>query len=313
MSIVENAMSAIRLGLADFASGEDERLLSALRNLHAGILLLYKAKLSSLSPAGSDDVLIKKKILPKLTPDRTITFVGAGRRTVDVAEIRERFNALNIETNWAAFDRINRTRNEVEHYFTTTHRDTFRAMISDTFIIVRDFSTQELGLDPMDELGQEAWNILISVAAVMDKERRECGFKIASLDWGSADLESAVTRIRCSDCGSPLIAPSGATREDGITCRSCGEFEGFEPLAERALRECLGPRNASARYDGRDEELVQCPFCFHETYVVDEHACAVCGESCAQTCDFCSSDIPVCELSDSSNCSWCDHMLSKDD
>jgi hypothetical protein len=182
MSIVENAMSSVRLGLADFASGEDERLLSAVRNLHAGILLLYKAKLSSLSPAGSDDVLIKKKLLPTWTPDGTISFVGVGRNTVDVPEIRERFKALNIQTNWKAFDRINKTRNEVEHYFTTAHRDTFRAMISDTFIIVRDFSTQELGLDPMDELGQDAWNILISATSVMAKERRECALRISSLD-----------------------------------------------------------------------------------------------------------------------------------
>src|SRR5438105_213793 len=101
--LYDNAISSIQLGLADFSSGDDKRLLSAVRNLHAGIVLLYKAKLSILSPERSADVLIKKRILPKRSSTGEIVFVGHGERTVDVREIEQRFNSLEIRTDWERF------------------------------------------------------------------------------------------------------------------------------------------------------------------------------------------------------------------
>ncbi len=119
MKIFENAISSIQMALEDYSTGAENRLLSAARNLHAGLLLLYKAKLSELSPTGTDDVLIKKRALPKRVPGGGIMFVGDGRNTVDVQEIKERFKSLDIKTDWARFEKINTLRNDIEHHFTT--------------------------------------------------------------------------------------------------------------------------------------------------------------------------------------------------
>src|SRR5436190_1650324 len=100
MSLLANAIQSIQLGLTDYSCDDDSRLLSAIRNLHSGILLLYKEKLSILSPADSDNALIKKVIIPTKSATGEIKWVGRGKTTVDVAGIRERFDSLGIHTDW---------------------------------------------------------------------------------------------------------------------------------------------------------------------------------------------------------------------
>jgi len=313
IQIFENAVSSIQMALGDFASPEKERAISAVRNMHAGILLLFKAKLSAFSPADSNDVLIKKNIRPQKTPEGKILFVGYGKKTVDVADIQERFKSLGIPTDWKRFQKINDARNDVEHHFTTLHPDAIKGMISDTFMIIRDFITDQLMADPREELGDAAWGTLLSVSEVFEKERKECKERMESIDWESSALSEAICDLTCLDCGSPLLSPAGAGRDHGVTCRSCGKLEPFESFAERALLQNLGGQNHVAVQDGGEEVLITCPFCFQEGYVVEEKCCALCGESCHHTCDMCSNEIPVCELSDGRLCGYCSHVLSKDD
>lgn len=51
MSIIQNAIDSIQIGVEDFQSDDDRRSVSAVRNIAAGILLLYKEKLCQLSPS----------------------------------------------------------------------------------------------------------------------------------------------------------------------------------------------------------------------------------------------------------------------
>ncbi len=66
MSLLDNAVGAIQIAIEDFGSNDQRRVLGAIRNLHAGILLLCKVKLQRLSPADSDEVLLKQSIKPQL-------------------------------------------------------------------------------------------------------------------------------------------------------------------------------------------------------------------------------------------------------
>ena len=75
-------------------------MLSATRNITAGVLLLFKEKLRQLSPSDSDEVLIKQRIQPEFDANGSVIFKGDGKKTVDVQQIEERFKALNIEANW---------------------------------------------------------------------------------------------------------------------------------------------------------------------------------------------------------------------
>jgi hypothetical protein len=59
--LLKNAVVSIQLGLEDFASDDERRIISAARNLYSGVLLLAKEVLRQLSPPGSNDILIRIK------------------------------------------------------------------------------------------------------------------------------------------------------------------------------------------------------------------------------------------------------------
>ena len=108
--ILKNAVDSISLGIEDYQLGtgncessDPRRLVSCTRNLFAGIILLFKHKLAKLSPPGSDEVLIKQRILPIRNSEGNIEWQGRqGRRkkTVGVQEICERFKNIGILIDW---------------------------------------------------------------------------------------------------------------------------------------------------------------------------------------------------------------------
>jgi hypothetical protein len=96
MDLLTNAIESIRAGVEDYEESSHGRLLAAVRSIHAGILLLYKEALRRTSPAGSNEALLKATIVPRRSVTGAVEFVGDGRKTVDVQQIRERFNALGL-------------------------------------------------------------------------------------------------------------------------------------------------------------------------------------------------------------------------
>jgi len=85
--LLKNAADSIQIGVEDFGAIDDKRHVSAVRNIYAGILLLYKHQLLKMSPPGSNSVLVKRNIVPDLTKSGVVTFVGDGKRTVYVQGI----------------------------------------------------------------------------------------------------------------------------------------------------------------------------------------------------------------------------------
>ena len=243
MDLLDNAIISLRLALEDYSSSGEGRLLSAVRNLHAGILLLYKEKLRRLSPAGTDDVLIKAKSKFQKRPNGEIISVGVGKKTADAAQIRERFEALGVQTHWDRFEKVNDLRNEVEHYFPKVHRDAIAARIADTFLIIRDFIHDELKEDPMEVLGTDAWEKLLSVSEVVEREHDSCRTALAAINWGSDALAEALPDLSCAECGSPLLFPVEKVYETKLQCRSCGEEEPFERWVGRAISEHFAGEN----------------------------------------------------------------------
>jgi len=314
--LLKNAISSIKIGLDDYNSDDDQRLLSSVRNLHAGILLLYKEALLSLSPNDSNEVLIKKEIIPKRDINGNIIFIGDGKNTVDTSQIRKRFKNLGINTDWKRFEKINEIRNNIEHYYSKLQRDTIKDVISNTFIIIRNFIQYELQKDPMTALGIDCWNTLLSVSEVFEKEKSDCRSKIEQIDWKSDCLNGAISELNCNSCGSPLLMPvsSESHIEDiRLICRSCGETESSDKVIERGLANFFSYEQYLAMTDGNDIPLIQCPYCCAEAYIVEENKCAWCGESCEHTCQRCGCEILPQELNESSFCSYCLHIMNKDD
>lgn len=311
MLLLQNASQSIKLGFEDFESDDDERLLSAVRNLHAGLLLLYKEKLRRLSPAGSEEILLKQQIEPELDSSGNLIFVGKGRKTVDTQKIKERFKSLGIAADWKTLDEVTKIRNEIEHYYTTTEKDTIPGVISKSFNLFRDFTRGGLEEDPRSLLGEETWLAMTEISEVFEQERAECITAIKSFEWTASVLRDAALKTSCMDCGSTLIEPKNDTCHPDVECRSCGKVHYFEEFAEHAMAE--GIDHHYNFLDGGDAIVVTCPHCDQDTYHYESGLCVSCGESASQQCSICSNNIPPEEINDGSVCGYCDHKFSKDD
>ena len=62
--LLVNARIAIQLGVEDYQALDARRALSAVRNIAAGVLLVFKEKLRAMSPDGTDEVLLKERVNP---------------------------------------------------------------------------------------------------------------------------------------------------------------------------------------------------------------------------------------------------------
>lgn len=315
MSILNNAVDSLALGIEDYNSSDHRRLLSCTRNICSGILLLFKHKLAELSPPGSDEVLIKQKVGPSLDPTGALQWKGSGKKTVDVQQIKERFDGLNITVDWERIERITKYRNNIEHYHETLSQDAVRELIASSFIVIRDFVRNHLAQDPLDLLGPATWEALTKVAEVYNKEKEECEAHIATVDWKYPELKAALMEWNCSECGSGLIdVLHGINRSDTqFKCSSCGSEWDFEDGAEIAIKQYHANENYRSVKDGGEPVTITCPNCDRETYALDVNVCIICEESAERTCQRCSMTIPASEIDGEGYCSWCVHMMSKDD
>lgn len=315
MDLLTNAVESIQVGIEDWQAATRARLLSAVRNIHAGILLLFKEALFRQSPDGSNEVLIKMRIVPEADAQSGIKFVGVGRKTVDAQQIRERFESLGITADWSAFKKISDVRNDIEHYYADVTKESLRGVIASAFLLIRGFAVEELEEEPRELLGQTTWDLMLQASEVYSVERQECDAAIAAVSWESGTLESGLHSLRCLDCGSDLLKPDSAENysEVTLTCRSCGDEMASNYFIPRAVSAALERELYLVADDGGDDPLADCPSCYKSTYVMGERRCAYCGHEAKHNCWRCGGSIPASEMSSSPLCGYCEHVMSKDD
>ena len=311
-----NAIEAIQVGVEDYKEGSRPRLLAAVRNIYAGLLLVYKEALRRRSPPGSNEVLIKEKVRFQEDSSGKVVAVGTGQNTVGVHQIQAHFSDLGITTDWQKFKKIQKTRNDIEHYYSTINAKALQGIIANTFVILRDFIATELNEDPKTILGETTWYEMLQVAEVHQAERRVCDEAIESIDWGSPTLSESMQSLGCAECGSDLLLSTPANsywEQVSLQCRVCGNEEIAEELISRAIVGGLSGELYLSFTDGNELPYVSCPECSKEAYVISEKRCAYCGHRATHTCCLCGSDIPPEDLDSSPFCSWCSYTGSKDD
>lgn len=316
MKLLKNAIEAIQVGVEDYNTGSRPRLLASVRNVYAGLLLMYKEALRRRSPQGSNEVLIKAQVEFSKDPSEKIVAVGRGKKTVDVRQIKERFATLGIETDWRKFESIQRVRNDVEHYYPRTNAVALRSVIANTFVILKEFIETELHEDPILLLGTAIWDEMLRTTEVYEAEQRECEAAINSIDWGSQVLCDSVATLCCKECGSELLIaapPQSPHNVVSLKCRACGNDETSEQFIPRAIAERLSWEQYLSMTDGDVVPYVSCPECSLDAYVISEGRCAYCGAQANHTCWRCGSDIPPEELENSPLCGLCAHITSKND
>jgi len=94
MTILQNAIESIQIGVEDFQSDDDRRSVSAVRNIAAGMLLLFKEKLCELSPDYDKELLIKRDLEPVSDASGNIVFIGKERRLLMCFKLKNDLPAL---------------------------------------------------------------------------------------------------------------------------------------------------------------------------------------------------------------------------
>ncbi|MGJ7030895.1 hypothetical protein [Niabella hirudinis] len=320
MSILQNAIDSIQIGLEDYKSADPKRSLSAARNITSGVLLLFKEKLLRLSPPNCNEVLIKKDILPIWdSKNSRVTFEGRGKKTVDVHQIKERFISLEVKVNWNIFDDIIKLRNNIEHYYTDKASTAIMEIISKAFIIIRNFCIEYLEEDPRSLFGQKSWNVFLEADEIYQSEKNICTQSLAKIDWSYTAIKDGIKAIRCPNCESDLIMGNKDLKYKpgmgfGLKCKKCDNLIDFEEVIEDCIHEALYIDNFIAVKDGGDSPYDFCPECSKEVYVFEENVCLNCGYTEEQKrCVVCHTPLGLEEAHEGSLCSYHRLIAEKND
>lgn len=291
-------------------------MLSCTRNLFAGVLLLFKHKLSLMSPESTDEVLLKDRIRPHLDKDGELQWQGIGHKTVNLQGIKERFSTLSIDVDWKRVEKVQRFRNDIEHYYTNLSHDAMRQVLANVFLVVHRFVTAHIGADIKTLFPEDAYKVMLTELEVYNSEKSLCNGSFASVEWESGELESAIYSASCPTCGSGLIFiphPANERESNVFSCKSCDDGFSYEDFTENAIDHYYAGQNYLAAADGADVSSIECPICSRDAYILEDQRCAICGESVEHICHICGTEIPPEELSEDVYCSWCLHVTLKDD
>ena len=318
--LLNNARQSIVAGVNDYMSDDDGRLLSAARNVHAGVLLLFKEKLRRLSPSDSNEVLVKQNVIPVLDDAGNLSFKGTGKNTADVTTIKRRFKSLGINAPWKRFDRFNKERNNIEHYYTRAGRATTEALLADACVIVEEFIREAFADDLADVLDHSTWDALRRLAESARQRRQDYLASIKHMNGLHPVLLEIAADLRCEECGTPHLR---VVKERRLICDLCSDPQkaltvGFDLTNEDVVEQAALEHFSYLRYRAArmkcGEPLYQCPNCDRETLLSEGLVCLACGyQHDPPSCILCESVIDLEELHCAPLCGYCHSMTSRAD
>ncbi|MDH2076886.1 hypothetical protein [Pseudomonas atacamensis] len=316
MSILNNAVESIQIGMEDFHDDDHRRVLSAIRNLYAGILLLFKYKLQQLSPDGSDEVLLKVKILPLASLDTgEIEWTGKGKKTVDFQDITERLRSLGVtEIEWGRLEQLQRIRNDIEHYYSPLPAERMKEAVASALHLIMQFCEPHLQRTPIEILGEQCWGQMLDVASVYDAELKACREKLEAIDWPFDEVLESVPYMRCPECDSALLRlydSSVQDKEKVFTCSTCNKDSTYASVIGVAVSESQSGANHWSIRKGGDLVTESCPECEADAYLCAYDQCAACfyvPDNIA--CKWCEERLDTSEQWEGV-CSYCQHKYEK--
>jgi hypothetical protein len=276
--LFENAVSSIQIGLKDY--WRDDRLVSSVRNLYAGILLLFKHKLFTLSAENSNSALIKQNVIPTLDSNGAIIWKGVGNKTVDVIGIKNRFQSLGIEVDWKTFERISKYRNEIEHFYSEIPTNDVAELLADCFIIISRFLSDNLNLDVKTVLGEESWEVLLHAYEVYELEINKSERAMNAQLFHHEIIKEIFLKFRCIDCSSPLIHPHFPNRHAESStyyCAECKSVYSYDDICNMGILD-LFKQEFDTGY-GHSCSFENCIRCEQGLYLKELRCCTSCGST----------------------------------
>lgn len=320
MSLYQNAIDSIQVGVEDFRTGTQQRNISAVRNIIAGILLLYKEKLCRLSPDDHPELLIKEGAKRSVDEDGIVVYLPPDKphkNTVNISSIKQRFKDFDVDVDWNRFDNAVLLRKDIEHYFTEESQDSITEIIASSFVLINEFVRNHLEEDPHEVFGQEVWETLLEAKDVFEAEKNICMESLAQAEWKYGIVEENLEHIRCEECGSSLVLYDEEQEEREypdiiLRCRQCDHAFEFSNIVEEFVSKALWYDYYTMMTDSGESPTETCPGCGMETYIIEEDCCISCGYEMEYTeCSVCYTNLSIHEQSNNGLCDYHQYQYEK--
>ncbi len=326
--LLDNAVTSIRLGVEDFEQadakgGDTARSLSSVRNLFAGVLLLFKFKIADCAINADEAeslIFTPPKIHPFPDGKGGVVWKPHGkfkRTTIDVITIKERLDAFQISVDWKVVEHLQSLRNDIEHLHANDAHGDLLVFVANLFPVLSDFINDHLGTTPNDLLGG-AWFTMLNHVNMYKKLKADC-----EKQWAKAGLpgrmDAYIDQVRCEVCGYPLVKPNPEQIEEGLT------VEGDESVFEYQCVSCdhrakvkmalIYAMNIefSADYKSPDIDIEDCIECGNSTFVASERECHWCGYELGDVrCLVCEEPLSQDEAAYGRLCSYHAHVADKE-
>lgn len=298
MSMLDNAVSSIRLGVEDFQAAltDEARALSAIRNLTAGLLLMFKVRLQELSAPDTNEALLKHTVIPSLDAAGNPSWIGKGGKTVDVEAIKTRLEGLGVRgIDWSQLLKLTILRNEVEHYYTSHPTAGLLEAMSASFHLIQQFVPTYLNRTPVQLLGEPVWEFLTEQESFHNRELEVCRKTNTLVPWAHPILASNASLLQCPKCRSELVKarlPAQGLLDIRFDCARCGSLITYAEAVEAIVTKIHYADLYYAATKGGEAPIYDCSQCGHFTYVIEDELCLLCLEnSPARGCAECGSTL----------------------
>jgi hypothetical protein len=280
--------------------------LSSVRNLFAGVLLLFKYKIATTVDDPNDAyslIFNPPEVLPHTDGSGGIEWRPTGnfrRTTIDIENIKKRFRGFGISVDWVVIDQLQDARNQLEHLHPANTMGEVADFVAALVPVLQSFITDEMGEVPAELLGS-TWTTMLNhhqfFKATMEACRDE--WKAAKAPEG---MQNWLNRCQCDECGSTLVRPVAEDIDVGMTfddeklrylCVACNNSGEIVPLMIGELVQAQGDYN---EFDGEESPVDECDQCNHYTFVVSDGRC--------HWCEY-ELEYPECKV--------CGEMLRQDD
>lgn len=319
MTILQNAIDSIQLGVEDYEliAENPKRLVSCVRNLFSGILLLFKSHLVNLSPEGSNDLYIKLRHQEVSDKNGNKVIVGIGNSTINFKGIIDKFGDLNIQVEWTELERVQEYRNNIEHYFSTDNPKAVQAILTHSFNIINAFTRDYLKREPIELFGEDVWSIFIEIENVYQKEKQNCSEALATNEYVHPQILELIKKSYCPCCGFDLVEPQEKNIEAYKTkykCLSCFHELDFEEYLVTAIDQFVNEQQLyNSRFANQFEGIFCiCSECWKNTYSLENKKCFNCEFQAVHVCRACEIGLTGDEISYGYKlCSSCRNKFEK--